>query len=273
MKFSRINLVKLVAYEFNNSETVRHFRLTFSYLNKAESQISFFLAIIALLLAFSSDIFPHKVYFLFLIIPKLSLATFSSLEHKVNYGNFETFLALALLQFCKTALFLLTNMFSLQITFFFYSFRNNYSEAYNSSNYRLFFDFYLFFNQFILVLNSPRLLFSLLVLPLLLSAVFAANNEDLLNKQINTFVKTTVFYKETTAFERYDSCVICINTFENGQKVSSLPCSVAHVFHTICLEMWFSSSISCPLCRTEFNHYLVEENTENLGDLELQLIS
>nr|XP_010921644.1 RING-H2 finger protein ATL2-like [Elaeis guineensis] len=43
-------------------------------------------------------------------------------------------------------------------------------------------------------------------------------------------------------------CVVCLNEFEEGEKVRSLPLC-GHRFHTECIDMWFHSHATCPLCR------------------------
>ncbi|KAK8947309.1 RING-H2 finger protein ATL5 [Platanthera zijinensis] len=43
-------------------------------------------------------------------------------------------------------------------------------------------------------------------------------------------------------------CSVCLNEFEEGEKIRRLP-RCAHSFHIDCIDMWFSSHSSCPLCR------------------------
>ncbi len=52
-----------------------------------------------------------------------------------------------------------------------------------------------------------------------------------------------------------DKCVICLDCFENGVDIRTLPCS--HCFHRDCIDIWFLGSMSddsqdtsnCPQCR------------------------
>ncbi|KZV31835.1 hypothetical protein F511_25948 [Dorcoceras hygrometricum] len=52
----------------------------------------------------------------------------------------------------------------------------------------------------------------------------------------------------TTAKEE-QSCPICLEDFDLGCQVVSMPCS--HVFHEECIKMWLRYSHYCPLCRFE----------------------
>ncbi|XP_008775696.1 RING-H2 finger protein ATL64-like [Phoenix dactylifera] len=44
-------------------------------------------------------------------------------------------------------------------------------------------------------------------------------------------------------------CAVCLAEFEEGEKVRSLP-RCGHRFHIECIDMWFRSHATCPLCRT-----------------------
>ncbi|WOL14399.1 E3 ubiquitin-protein ligase [Canna indica] len=44
-----------------------------------------------------------------------------------------------------------------------------------------------------------------------------------------------------------ETCTICFERFEVGEKVSRMPCS--HIFHVACFTRLLGSSRRCPLCR------------------------
>ncbi|XP_072975492.1 RING-H2 finger protein ATL2 [Typha angustifolia] len=43
-------------------------------------------------------------------------------------------------------------------------------------------------------------------------------------------------------------CAVCLSEFEAGEKVRGLP-RCGHRFHIDCIDMWFHSHATCPLCR------------------------
>ena len=43
------------------------------------------------------------------------------------------------------------------------------------------------------------------------------------------------------------SCRICLNQFEVGEDVKTLPC--LHQFHVNCCDPWFQTKLNCPVCR------------------------
>ena len=46
-------------------------------------------------------------------------------------------------------------------------------------------------------------------------------------------------------------CVICMNDFENGDNITTLPC--IHFFHSDCIRNWFKSKNYCPICKYEIS--------------------
>lgn len=48
-------------------------------------------------------------------------------------------------------------------------------------------------------------------------------------------------------------CAICQETIKIGEKIKRLPCSstVNHVFHSECINPWFESNTTCPVCRSD----------------------
>ncbi|KAK1354930.1 RING-type E3 ubiquitin transferase [Heracleum sosnowskyi] len=49
----------------------------------------------------------------------------------------------------------------------------------------------------------------------------------------------------------YDNqeCPVCLSVFEEEEEVRQLPLC-KHSFHAPCIDMWLSSHLDCPLCRT-----------------------
>ncbi|KAH0470290.1 hypothetical protein IEQ34_000013 [Dendrobium chrysotoxum] len=44
-------------------------------------------------------------------------------------------------------------------------------------------------------------------------------------------------------------CAVCLNEFKDGEKIRCLP-QCSHRFHIDCIDMWFYSHSTCPLCRS-----------------------
>ncbi|WOL18446.1 hypothetical protein Cni_G27241 [Canna indica] len=44
-------------------------------------------------------------------------------------------------------------------------------------------------------------------------------------------------------------CAVCLSGFEEGEKMRALP-RCGHRFHIECIDMWFNSHATCPLCRS-----------------------
>ena len=42
-------------------------------------------------------------------------------------------------------------------------------------------------------------------------------------------------------------CTVCLVKYEQDEIVNTLPCK--HIFHENCIQTWFESNDTCPLCR------------------------
>ncbi|XP_063791648.1 RING finger protein 44-like [Pseudophryne corroboree] len=78
-------------------------------------------------------------------------------------------------------------------------------------------------------------------------AIEEANNGQKvrsLRLNISFFQSTIIAVDEAT-----QSCVICLMQYQDGERVSVLPCS--HKYHPRCISQWVATNSSCPLCRRE----------------------
>lgn len=48
--------------------------------------------------------------------------------------------------------------------------------------------------------------------------------------------------------EKTTECAVCLGEFEEGNWIKHLP-NCCHVFHVSCIDIWFQTHSSCPLCR------------------------
>ncbi|XVF28286.1 hypothetical protein REPUB_Repub15cG0016900 [Reevesia pubescens] len=82
-------------------------------------------------------------------------------------------------------------------------------------------------------------------------------------KSLPVFTFTSMTHPDTTL-----ECAVCLSEFEENEAGRILP-KCKHSFHLECIDMWFHSHSTCPLCRTS-----VEESvpvSDNPGDLVLTI--
>ena len=56
-----------------------------------------------------------------------------------------------------------------------------------------------------------------------------------------------------------EKCLICIESFKDGENVMALPCD--HGFHVKCVMPWIKTNTRCPTCRADFSKTEKTENT------------
>jgi len=52
------------------------------------------------------------------------------------------------------------------------------------------------------------------------------------------------------------TCSVCLEEVRGGEMVRSLP-GCRHVFHVGCIDPWLQSHVTCPLCRSDSQDYMV----------------
>lgn len=147
-------------------------------------------------------------------------------------------------------------------------------------------DFYEFYSGFRVCYFLIKILINIFLMPIYISAIVLGYIEDKFNVKLNNLVNTK-FYTGRSSIknpngrvsEMEEYCSICLNSFQLQELVSTLPCSRRHTFHTICLEKWFLTTVTCPLCRSDFHtsmDFLInggvvrDNNPENNRPFELQ---
>lgn len=73
----------------------------------------------------------------------------------------------------------------------------------------------------------------------------------LLNVGLDSAILETlpVFLYKSQNFADGLDCAVCLCEFEENEKARLLP-NCGHSFHTECIDMWFRSHSTCPVCRT-----------------------
>lgn len=52
-------------------------------------------------------------------------------------------------------------------------------------------------------------------------------------------------------------CAICISDLTDGDSCRQLPCD--HIFHTDCIDQWFTLSVACPMCKRNIRSIILGE--------------
>ncbi|GKU85422.1 hypothetical protein SLEP1_g102 [Rubroshorea leprosula] len=73
-------------------------------------------------------------------------------------------------------------------------------------------------------------------------------------------------YSAETHPDSVMECAVCLSEFEENESGRILP-KCKHSFHTECIDMWFYSHSTCPLCRAPVEEY--KPTPTNPGDVAL----
>ncbi|XP_020256975.1 RING-H2 finger protein ATL2-like [Asparagus officinalis] len=86
---------------------------------------------------------------------------------------------------------------------------------------------------------------------------------------LNSLPITTFNSKNFNEEEDCIECAVCLCELSDGEEVRLLP-KCNHVFHVECIDMWFHSNNTCPLCRSlveaHANEKVVEIAVETQGE-------
>ncbi|KVI05791.1 RING-H2 finger protein ATL3-like [Cynara cardunculus var. scolymus] len=78
-----------------------------------------------------------------------------------------------------------------------------------------------------------------------------------------SFLKTIpVIIFDPKDFKEGFECTVCLSELGQGEKARILP-KCSHGFHMECIDMWFHSHSTCPICRNPVSHQ-TEISVENL---------
>ena len=71
------------------------------------------------------------------------------------------------------------------------------------------------------------------------------SNKD--NKKIEELLQETELTEQIINKLDNKQCLICLDNYLVGEKISYLPCF--HMFHYLCIKSWVARSNKCPLCK------------------------
>ncbi|MCO5610637.1 hypothetical protein L7F22_064876 [Adiantum nelumboides] len=77
----------------------------------------------------------------------------------------------------------------------------------------------------------------------------------------------TFTYTEPTIGASFSECAVCLSEFQENEKGRMLP-ACKHTFHIECIDMWFYSHSTCPLCRV-----MVVPTIKNISSLVPSLLA
>ncbi|XP_022752789.1 E3 ubiquitin-protein ligase Os04g0590900-like [Durio zibethinus] len=77
------------------------------------------------------------------------------------------------------------------------------------------------------------------------------NQSNALESTVTHNLPISQFTKENKEPPRLSNtdCAVCLGEFEEGECIRYLP-NCTHAFHRSCIDIWFQSHSSCPLCRS-----------------------
>lgn len=87
-------------------------------------------------------------------------------------------------------------------------------------------------------------------IPVNVPAIARGVNADAVDS-ISIFLHESIIVGNTGKYEK-EECTICLEMFEDGEKVKVLP-ECLHTYHSECVDKWLKNKSSCPLCRSSLD--------------------
>ena len=94
------------------------------------------------------------------------------------------------------------------------------------------------------------------MLVLLFYAIFHYACNQRRNQESGTDHQEPLLPLPDTIATKSETCTICIDDFEEGERVIELPCK--HAFHPKCITPWLKKSSECPNCKTKITARAVD---------------
>ncbi|BAT86292.1 hypothetical protein LR48_Vigan03g283200 [Vigna angularis] len=96
------------------------------------------------------------------------------------------------------------------------------------------------------MVGTAILVFLLIILIILFNAYLRFCRR---RRRVLLFRSLPTFSFSASVHRSLQECAVCLSEFADGDKVRTLP-NCKHGFHTHCIDAWFASHSTCPLCRT-----------------------
>lgn len=123
-------------------------------------------------------------------------------------------------------------------------------EDYNDIEDYISNDDYVYFRDFVVTRRSFQNLLNLNLEESDVMTIYQPLGMEIMNPLYNPpkFITKKEFNKlERKTSSKGENCPICLIQFEKDLLLVHLPCK--HYYHEKCIEMWLTTSTTCPLCR------------------------
>jgi hypothetical protein len=300
MKFTRLFLLKAInsaneKSELNQTATAAEvFREVILAHPNIDMILSLLLSILLLLSKFNSsdDYFTQSYSINFYLLVKINITCliyYLFMDYlsgmNITYSQNKTLELLnSHYHSFKSLVFLFKNILCISsyfLSIIFCCIYGDQKERITKSNYTtlhlLFLEFFQFYCAFRFCYFLVKILINICLMPLYMASLYLGYVEDKFNKQLNDVINTKAYTgRLSMRASSEDYCSICLAVFQFDETVSTLPCSRRHTFHTKCLEKWFITTVSCPLCRSDFQNNIemriFNNGIRRDGELNQQLL-
>ena len=215
------------------------------------------------------------------LVPKMLHLTKTISLPQIIFHYWHTFNSI--FHLLKNMLFLLNYGCSIIFWQLYVSQRPLMNKNYYFKIHFFFLELFNFYSLFRICFFLIKVFINFSLLPIYISSIYLGYIEDKFNEELNNLCNTREYHGKKSLrnegsnlrlSEIDDSCSICLNNFQIEDSISTLPCSKRHTFHTICLEEWFFSNVSCPLCRNDFTDKiggLIPRNINRRRDNQIRI--